>query len=95
MSKSKKPSKPTVTIETAHEVHALLDYMLVETVVENKPQSKRLSLPYSMVIKPDPEYENAVLVVEITTYWDAKRSKSERKNGPEKPEDSSKTSTRH
>lgn len=87
-----KTKKATLRLDTAHEVHALLDYMLVETVVENRSIAKRLSLPYNMVVKPDPKYANAVLVVEITTYWDAKRSKDERENGPE---NSSKTSTRH
>lgn len=87
-----KPKKATINLDSAHEIHALLDYMLVETVVENRSIAKRLSLPYNVIVKPDPEYEGAVLVVEISTYWDAKRSKDERKKGPE---ESSKTSTRH
>lgn len=87
-----KKKKATINLESAHEVHALLDYMLVETVVENRSIAKRLSLPYKVIVKPDPEYEGAILVVEITTYWDAKRSKDEREQNPE---ESSKTSTRH
>jgi len=92
MSKSPKPPKVILKLESAHEVHALLDYMLVSTVVENKQEFKRLSLPYNVIVKPDPKFADAVLVVEICTYWDVKRSERERENGPEI---TSKTKTRH
>jgi hypothetical protein len=90
MSQPKK--KVTINLDSAYEVHALLEYMLVSTVVENQQMFKRLSLPYYAVVEPNEKYKGAQLVVEICTYWDTKRSERERKNGPEI---TSKTKTRH
>lgn len=79
-------------MDSAYEAHALLDYMMVSTVVENQQMYKRLSLPYHAVVAPDKKYKDALLVVEICTYWDVKRSENERKAGPEI---TSKIKTRH
>jgi hypothetical protein len=87
----KKP-KPVLKLDSAYDVHALLDFLLVETVVERKQTGRRLSLPHSAVIESDEEYPDAQLVIEIYTYWDAKGSKDDR---TEEPARANKTSTRH
>jgi len=88
-----KKTKPVLKLDSAYDIHSLLDYMLVETVVEKKQCGKRMSLPYSAIIEADPKYKDAVLVIEIYTYWDANRSDDERTD--EQPARANKTSTRH
>ncbi len=61
-----------------HNVHSLLDYLVVETVVSNRPMGKRMRIPYRNVLPDDKlSYPDAELVVEIFTYWDGESHGSE------------------
>lgn len=88
------PNKPkqVLNLDSAYDIHGLLDFILVETVVEKKACGRILTLPYKAVIEPDPEYIDAVLVVEISAYWDAKGRKDERNDEPPR---ANKIATRH
>lgn len=84
--------KPTLKLDSSYDIHALLDYLLVETVVEKKQCGRRLTLPYAAIIEPDEEFKDAVLIVEIYTYWDAKGSKDDNADEPAR---ANKTTARH
>lgn len=71
-----------MAIQTAYDVHGLLDYMLVEAVVENRDCQRRFTIPYRAVLPNKPEYLDAKLIVEINVYWDAHRSEHERETKP-------------
>lgn len=81
---AKKPAhKQALKLDSAHNIHSVLDFMLAETVLGKQHCSKRFSLPYNLVMqKPDPDYADALLVIEIYTYWDVKRSENERDDEP-------------
>lgn len=62
---------------TSYDLHALLDYLVVECACSNRSMGKRIRIPYKNVIEPDPQYANAELVVEIKVWWDAKNERTE------------------
>lgn len=67
--------------------------MLAETVLEQKHCARRFSIPYKdAIINPDVKFVDSLLVVEIITYWDVKRSEDERDQSTAK---SSTPETRH
>lgn len=78
----KNPKKPILALESAHDVHGFLDFMLVETVHEGKSLSRWISIPYNKIAKEDPDYAGAVVIVEISTYWDAELTKDEATKRP-------------
>jgi len=88
----KKHKKKTIKQATAYDLHALLDYIIVEAAVRNESLGKRIRIPYKNVIKPDPQYANCELVVEITAHWngsmaeekDATHANSIKLTGPNK-----------
>lgn len=93
---AKKKKVPTLRLDSAHNVHGVLDHMLAETVVHQRHSAKRLSIPYKLAVeKPDPKFADSLLVIEIITYWDVKRS--EHDDGESNPErdKSSPIKTRH
>lgn len=70
-------TRPKKLLEgTVYDVHALLDYLLVECAVSNVSMAKKFSIPYKNVFVGEPdvaltEFEGAKLIVEIAVKWDA------------------------
>lgn len=74
----KKPTKKNlVNKDAAHELHALLDYLLTQTTITGQSQAYRFSVPYNLMGKPDPSKVDVRLIIEIHTYWDGKERISE------------------
>lgn len=76
-----------------YDLHGLLDYLVVECAAGGSAFYKRVRVPYKNILKPNPEYANAELVVEIKTYWDA--TPEESKNEQRSFKITNSTKTRH
>lgn len=72
-----KKAKPLLKLEAVHDVHGLLDFMLVEACVEAKSVARDFIIPYKNILPAKEKYKDAELVVEISVYWDANRSEDD------------------
>lgn len=93
MNKLRKRQRPSLIKATMYDLHALLDYLVVECAVGGTAFHKRVRVPYTNILKPNPDYANSELVVEIRTYWDAATKES--KNEPTDFKFSNSYKTRH
>lgn len=83
MSDSKKKNKEPKTIhpETIPQSIAFIEQMMMECIARKKPVQGRFSVPYKIVVEPDPDYEGTFLVVNVRVEWDVRFSKGDANAG--------------
>lgn len=68
-----------------YDLHALLDYLIVEAAVSGNSIAKKARVPYDKVLPYNPDYDGLEFYVEISIYWDGEnhgRSNSKKANTP-------------